>query len=133
VHEWWERQQDPIPAGERDDIDPAAKGNGSARRSRKASARRVLGTATAWTDGRVTGCRMRGWRAVHVVMEAAGLDGPHPRPRAQGAAARLRRRRRLGWHPPNLGQKLGHAQLSTTVIYADAVGEEEQSIAARMW
>jgi len=26
-----------------------------------------------------------------------------------------------------------HAQLSTTAIYADAVGEEEQSIAARMW
>lgn len=28
---------------------------------------------------------------------------------------------------------LGHAQLSTTGIYADAVGEEEQDIAARMW
>ena len=26
-----------------------------------------------------------------------------------------------------------HAQLSTTAIYADAVSEEEQSIAARMW
>lgn len=28
---------------------------------------------------------------------------------------------------------LGHAQLSTTAIYADAVGKEEQDIAARMW
>ena len=28
---------------------------------------------------------------------------------------------------------LGHAQLSTTAIYADAVGEEEHSIASRMW
>jgi integrase/recombinase XerD len=28
---------------------------------------------------------------------------------------------------------LGHAQLSTTAIYADAVGADEQSIAARMW
>lgn len=28
---------------------------------------------------------------------------------------------------------LGHAQLSTTAIYANAVGAEEQSIAARMW
>jgi integrase/recombinase XerD len=28
---------------------------------------------------------------------------------------------------------LGHAQLTTTAIYANAVGEEEQSIAARMW
>ena len=27
----------------------------------------------------------------------------------------------------------GHAQLTTTAIYANAVGEEEQSIAARMW
>jgi integrase/recombinase XerD len=36
--------------------------------------------------------------------------------------------------PLNLVQKwLGHAQLTTTAIYADAVGEEEQNIAARMW
>jgi site-specific recombinase XerD len=34
----------------------------------------------------------------------------------------------------NMVQKwLGHAQLTTTAVYADAVGEEEQSIAARMW
>jgi site-specific recombinase XerD len=36
--------------------------------------------------------------------------------------------------PLNMVQKwLGHAQLSTTVIYADAVGTEEQAIASRMW
>ena len=36
--------------------------------------------------------------------------------------------------PLNLVQKwLGHAQLSTTAIYADAVGEEEHAIAVRMW
>jgi integrase/recombinase XerD len=40
--------------------------------------------------------------------------------------------------PLNLVQKwLGHAQLTTTAIYADAdadaVGEGEQSTAARMW
>jgi len=34
----------------------------------------------------------------------------------------------------NMVQKwLGHAQLTTTAIYANAVGEEEQNIAARMW
>jgi integrase len=34
----------------------------------------------------------------------------------------------------NMVQKwLGHAQLTTTAIYADAVGDEEQSIAAKMW
>ena len=36
--------------------------------------------------------------------------------------------------PLNLVQKwLGHAQLSTTAIYADAVGAEEKDIARRMW
>jgi integrase/recombinase XerD len=28
---------------------------------------------------------------------------------------------------------LGHAHLSTTAIYVDAVGEEERGIAARLW
>lgn len=36
--------------------------------------------------------------------------------------------------PLNLIQKwLGHAQLSTTAIYADAVGAEEENIASKMW
>jgi len=36
--------------------------------------------------------------------------------------------------PLHMVQKwMGHAQLSTTAIYADAVGKEEQDIAARMW
>jgi integrase/recombinase XerD len=36
--------------------------------------------------------------------------------------------------PLNLVQRwLGHAQLSTTAIYAEAIGQEEQEIAARMW
>ncbi len=36
--------------------------------------------------------------------------------------------------PLNLVQRwLGHAQVTTTAIYADAVGEEERSIASRMW
>jgi site-specific recombinase XerD len=34
----------------------------------------------------------------------------------------------------NMVQKwLGHAQLTTTAIYANTLGEEEQSIAAKMW
>jgi integrase/recombinase XerD len=34
----------------------------------------------------------------------------------------------------NIVQKwLGHSQLATTAIYANAVGEEEQNIASRMW
>jgi site-specific recombinase XerD len=65
-------------------------------------------------------------------MVAAGLDGPHASPEGL-------------WHgfgvaavsagiSLNLVQKwLSHAQFTTTAIYADAVGEKEQSIAARMW
>jgi integrase/recombinase XerD len=36
--------------------------------------------------------------------------------------------------PLNILQKwLGHAQLTTTAIYANAPGQEERDIAARMW
>jgi integrase len=76
--------------------------------------------------------RMTGWRAVHAVMAAAGLDGPHASPKGLrhgfGVAAVS------AGIPLNLLQKwLGHAQLSTTAIYADAVGAEEHDIAQRMW
>jgi len=60
--------------------------------------------------------RMTGWRAVHAVMQAAGLDGPHASPKGLrhgfGVAAVS------AGIPLNLVQKwLGHAQLSTTAIY----------------
>jgi integrase/recombinase XerD len=76
--------------------------------------------------------RMTGWRAVHAVMDAAGLSGPHASPKGLrhgfGVAAVS------AGIPLNLIQKwLGHAQLSTTAIYADAIGAEEQGIARRMW
>jgi integrase/recombinase XerD len=36
--------------------------------------------------------------------------------------------------PLNLVQRwLGHASMTTTAIYRDALGEEEREIAARMW
>jgi integrase/recombinase XerD len=68
--------------------------------------------------------RMTGWRAVHTVMGAARLDGPHASPKGLrhgfGVAAVS------AGIPLNLVQKwLGHAQLSTTAIYANAVGAEE--------
>jgi integrase/recombinase XerD len=76
--------------------------------------------------------RMTGWRAVHAVMAAAGLDGPQASPKGLrhgfGVAAVST------GIPLNLVQKwLGHAQLTTTAIYADAVGTEEKDIARRMW
>ena len=75
---------------------------------------------------------MTGWRAVHGVLMAAGLEGPHASPKGLrhgfGVAAVS------AGIPLNLVQKwLGHTQLSTTAIYADAIGAEEQDIASRMW
>jgi len=36
--------------------------------------------------------------------------------------------------PLNIVQKwMGHSRLSTTAIYADAVGDEERLLANRMW
>ncbi len=75
---------------------------------------------------------MTGWRAVQGVMVAARLEGPHASPKGLrhgfGVAAVT------AGIPLNLVQKwLGHAQLTTTAIYADAVGAEEKDIAQRMW
>jgi site-specific recombinase XerD len=68
---------------------------------------------------------MTGWRAVHAVMAAAGLDGVAASPKGLrhgfGVAAVT------AGIPLNLVQKwLGHAQLSTTAVYANAVGAEEK-------
>jgi len=76
--------------------------------------------------------RLTGWLAVHAVMEASGLDGPQASPNGLrhgfGVAAVS------AGIPLNLAQKwLGHAQLTTTVIDADAIGAEEKDIARRMW
>jgi integrase/recombinase XerD len=61
------------------------------------------------------GSRMTGWRAVHAVMQDAGLNGPHASPKGLrhcfGVAAVS------AGIPLNLVQKwLGHAQLTTTAI-----------------
>ncbi len=77
--------------------------------------------------------RTTAWRRVKEIMELAGLgEGPHVSPKGLrhgfGVAAVS------AGIPLNMVQKwLGHAQLSTTAIYADAVGTEEKNIASRMW
>ena len=77
--------------------------------------------------------RMTAWRRIEEVIAAAGVgQGPHACPKGLrhgfGVSAVSR------GISLNMVQKwLGHAQLTTTAIYANAVGEEEQSIAARMW
>ena len=77
--------------------------------------------------------RQRVWQIAKAVMIEAGIpDAPHRTPKGLrhgfGVNAILKNA------PLNLLQKwLGHADLKTTAIYADAIGQEEQQIAARMW
>ena len=73
---------------------------------------------------------MTDWpRAIHAVMTVADLDGPQAWPKGLrhgfGVAAVST------GIPLNLVQKwLGHAQLTTTAIYADVTGAEEKDIAS---
>ncbi len=77
--------------------------------------------------------RMTAFRRVQEVIAAAGIpDGPHACPKGLRHGFGVQAVSR--GIALNMVQKwLGHAQLTTTAIYANAVGEEEQSIAARMW
>ena len=81
-----------------------------------------------WPWGRATA-----WRRVKEVMCEAGVgEGPHASPKGLrhgfGIAAVS------AGIPLNMVQRwLGHAQLTTTAIYAEAVGAEERNLAARMW
>lgn len=111
----------PVPAEFLDTLN-AAHGIREAQRSRKKAALPI------WDLSRV-----RVWQIVKGVMIEAGIpDAPHCSPKGL--------RHGFGVHatvqdvPLHMLQRwLGHAQLSTTAIYADAVGREEQDIAARMW
>ncbi len=76
--------------------------------------------------------RTSAWRHVCAVMTAAGIDGPQASPKGLrhgfGVQAVTKGK------PLNMVQKwLGHAQLSTTAIYADAIGAEEHQMIADMW
>ena len=77
--------------------------------------------------------RSGAWQLVKGIMrEAAVPEGPHMTPKGL--------RHSFGIHairsgvPLNLVQRwLGHASMTTTAIYLQAVGNEEREIAARMW
>jgi integrase/recombinase XerD len=79
------------------------------------------------------GARTTAWRKIKKIMTDAGIDNEaHAVPKGLrhgvGVAAVQ------AGIPLNLVQKwLGHAQLTTTAIYANAVGAEEQNIASKMW
>jgi integrase/recombinase XerD len=89
--------------------------------------KRVKRSAPLWAFGRTTA-----WKRIVSLMKAANVKGPHATPKGLrhgfGVAAVQ------AGVPLNLLQRwLGHAQLTTTAIYANAVGPEERNIAARMW
>lgn len=76
--------------------------------------------------------RQTGWRWVEQVMRAAQIYGPQATSRGlrHGFAVAAVQND----IPLNIVQKwLGHAYLSTTAIYANAVGEEERAFAKRTW
>jgi integrase len=80
-----------------------------------------------WTFSRATA-----WRRITDVMEAAGIQGMHATPRGLRHGFGIRA---VGAGVPlNLTQKwLGHADIATTAIYANALGDEERNLARRMW
>ena len=76
--------------------------------------------------------RTTAWRRIAEVLDEAGITGPQSSPKGlrhgfgvQAVSSGV---------PLNLVQRwLGHAQLSTTAIYADAVGTEELGFMKKMW
>lgn len=95
---------------------------------RQAQRSRKRATTPIWPVGRT-----RVWQIVKRVMIEADIpDAPQRSPK--GLRHGFGVNAAVNGIPLNMLQKwLGHAQLSTTAIYADAVGKEEQDIAAKMW
>jgi len=95
---------------------------------REAQASRKKAAVPIWDLGRV-----RVWQIVKRIMIEAGIaDAPHRSPK--GLRHGFGINATVNGVPLHMVQKwMGHAQLSTTAIYADAVGKEERGIAARMW
>ena len=83
--------------------------------------------APIWTFGRTTA-----WSIVKRAMATAAIDGPRASPkglRHSFAISALQ-----GGVPITLVRKwLGHSRITTTEIYTDVMGDEEQQLAARLW
>lgn len=77
-------------------------------------------------------CRQTAWRIVKRAMRLAHVSGRRASPR--GLRHSLGVNALQAGVPLHLIQRwLGHSRLSTTAIYADVVGPEELSFAARFW
>ena len=112
----------PVPPGTLDQLDLVHRVRDAHRRGKGHA------DAPLWPVSRMTL-----WRRVRAVMIEAGIpDGPHRCPKGL--------RHGYGVHAIGSGVPLnmlckwmGHASMEVTAIYADALGAEEQGIAARMW
>lgn len=95
---------------------------------REAQMSRKLAAAPIWPLSRV-----RVWQIVkRTMIDAEIADAPHRSPK--GLRHGFGINATVNGIPLHMLQKwMGHAQLSTTAIYADAVGKEEQVIASKMW
>ena len=77
-------------------------------------------------------CRTVAWLRIKEGMVAASVVGPQATPKGLRHAFAVTALQ--GGVPINLVRRwLGHSRLSTTEIYADAIGPEEQAIAGRLW
>jgi integrase/recombinase XerD len=76
--------------------------------------------------------RTKGWYVVQAVMKAAKVAGPHATPKGLRHGFGIKAVT-CGVPLNTLQQLFGHAQLSTTSIYADAMGPEKRHLVERMW
>ncbi len=76
--------------------------------------------------------RTKGWYVVCAVMMAAKISGPHATPKGLRHGFGIKAIS-CGVPLNTLQQLFGHAQLSTTSIYADAMGPEKRQLVERMW
>lgn len=80
-----------------------------------------------WFFGRTTG-----WKVVKTALSGAGIVGAQASPKGLRHAFAVSALQ--AGVPLNLVRRwMGHSRLSTTAIYADAIGAEEQLLAARFW
>lgn len=79
-----------------------------------------------------TWSRMTAYRKVKAVMDAACLDGVKATPKGLRHAFGIACNQK--GVQLNMAQRwLGHADIRTTAIYSEAVGQEERNVAQRLW
>jgi len=77
--------------------------------------------------------RVHAWRLVKGIMDKAAIaEGVHKSPKGLRHGFGVNAIR-VGIQLNMLQKWMGHSDMKTTAIYANALGEEEREIAARMW